>query len=161
MKASIVAARAKVETPEADPVDQEKGETTEPKAETQVYEIPRLLEPTQWCPAVPCCILPMNVADDQITVSEDGTVKPKLRLTINPGFAPGFKGKCAPNSLNGQTQLDNQQLFPDIEYFSLKQLAASTQILMLAGQPLWQGATDLEAWFEQLPISESFVPLLE
>ena len=35
MKASIIAARAKVETPDADPVDQEKSETTEPKAETQ------------------------------------------------------------------------------------------------------------------------------
>ena len=36
MKASIVAARAKVETPEAEPAKEEKGETTEPKSEASV-----------------------------------------------------------------------------------------------------------------------------
>jgi len=112
------------------------------------FDVPRLIGPFNFCPAVPLCLLPRNIATEQFDA--DGNIKP--RQTVNPGAGTKpFKGKKAPTSINGLTDTMDKRLFPDIEYFSLKQLSASAAILLTAGIPMAQGATDMEQWYEQIP----------
>ena len=122
---------------------------TNSKTEEKIkdFKKPRLDGPFDFCPAIPMDLFPHNVATDQLT--PEGEIKP--RLTFNPGFAPFFKGKCAPDSLNGQTDVLDTDKFPDIEYFTLSQLSIYAAILLTAGLELGQAADDMEAWYEQCP----------
>jgi hypothetical protein len=112
------------------------------------FDIPRLLGPFDFCPAVPMCLLPRNIATEQLDA--EGNVKP--RQTVNPGAGTKpFKGTKAPDSINGLTDTSDKGKFPSLEYFALRQLSVAVGILLTAGIPLAQGATDMESWYEQLP----------
>eukprot|EP01047_Picozoa_sp_COSAG01_P061387 COSAG01_NODE_7662_length_3108_cov_18.545696_2_plen_239_part_00 len=87
------------------------------------------------------------MATDQ--TDDEGNIKP--RQTANPGKSGDslpFKGKCAPNSLNGMTDFE---ALPDIDYFSLRALAHEAATLMCAGEKLISIASDAESWYEQIP----------
>jgi hypothetical protein len=113
----------------------------------QDFDIARLIGPAKFLPSVPCFLIPNNMATDQ--TDDEGNIKP--RQTANPGKSGDslpFKGKCAPNSLNGMTDFE---ALPDIDYFSLRALAHEAATLMCAGEKLISIASDAESWYEQIP----------